>query len=220
MIDNLNGRIDVIFGLLIPVIYLVAIRFLPSSLTGTNQQIIFREIIIVLITSVMMYYSIYIIKVPVNQLGITPFTSVDFVLGLAAAFIIIAATLVFALALGKVGITFNSGTIMGALSNQPLWLLLLIVAVAAVSEEMVFRSLTITWIKGSTGSIFFGIAYSTLAFAAGHLHIYGPGKVLLTLIPGVLFAILFVFRGNIFTCIFAHIIIDIVGITPIIMSKF
>ena len=76
------------------------------------------------------------------------------------------------------------------------------VVLAPVREEAIFRFAGISAIYALTGSLFGGIALSSVAFGLGHLY-QGPGNALVHVIGGLILAYAFL-TGGLLAAIVAH----------------
>ena len=94
----------------------------------------------------------------------------------------------------------------------PLWLLALTILRAGVCEEILFRGYGIERLTALTGSRVIGAVVPGLVFMAGHIEGYGPVYALFLLPITVVLTVLYLFRRDLWTNIFAHLLIDGVGI--------
>jgi membrane protease YdiL (CAAX protease family) len=91
-------------------------------------------------------------------------------------------------------------------------LLALVALAAAISEEIVFRSIVISHIEAATGSTRLAAAVSLATFAFAHLGGWGWSQVLFAAVPGVVLVTFFVWKRNLAVVIIAHFLTDLVGL--------
>lgn len=101
--------------------------------------------------------------------------------------------------------------------ERSVWILL--TAIVAVSEEIIFRGYLITRLgRLFKGRIWIAAIISSLSFASGHLY-QGKGGLVLIFIYGMMFAALYVKTGSLYPGIIAHFIQDaIVAVFPNLAS--
>ena len=98
------------------------------------------------------------------------------------------------------------------LAALPPWYLALAIVIVAGSEEWLYRGLAIPLLERLTGNVWLAAAISLLAFALAHLPLWGVGASLSTLVAGVIFTALFIWRRDATGLIIAHIATDLYGL--------
>ncbi|MFP4471716.1 MAG: CPBP family intramembrane glutamic endopeptidase [Bacteroidales bacterium] len=92
----------------------------------------------------------------------------------------------------------NTGSPMGLLFN-----LFMVGVLAAVGEELLFRSVLIRLFRGWFGNVHMAVIVSSLLFSAFHLQFYG---FLPRFMLGLVFGYLFVWSGSVWLPILAHFV--------------
>jgi uncharacterized protein len=88
-----------------------------------------------------------------------------------------------------------------------IWVILC--AIVALSEEIVFRGYILTRVtRLAGGRVWVGVLAATLAFASGHLY-QGIGGLAIIAIYGLMFAGLYLYTGSLYPGIIAHFLQDI-----------
>lgn len=100
---------------------------------------------------------------------------------------------------------------MTKLGATPFWYRLLLVARAAVCEEIVFRGYPIPRIEEWTGSTWIAAAVSWVAFTIAHLGSWGWAQLIVAGYGGAILTALFVWRRDLGCNIAAHFIADGAG---------
>ncbi len=99
-----------------------------------------------------------------------------------------------------------------------LWLFLLKCLGVALLEETFFRALLVPLLRGEKGKDLFSVLLSAALFAAMHLlNLFSGnvGAVFLqvgyTFLLGCMFAVMLLYTGNVWLCIFVHFLFDVGG---------
>jgi membrane protease YdiL (CAAX protease family) len=87
----------------------------------------------------------------------------------------------------------------------------LLVATAAVTEEVLFRGYAIGVGQSVLGGPWQAFALSLVVFVAAHFR-WGVGHLLTVLWAGAMLSLLFVATGSLVACIVAHFVVDAVGV--------
>jgi membrane protease YdiL (CAAX protease family) len=98
-----------------------------------------------------------------------------------------------------------------AILKTPFWYRVLLVLRAAVVEEIIFRGYLIEKIRQLSGSMALAVVVSVAAFTYGHLRGWGPAHLIAVGASGVVFSLLYVWRRDLPSNIFAHFLSDAVG---------
>ncbi|MBI1407567.1 MAG: CPBP family intramembrane metalloprotease [Caulobacter sp.] len=105
------------------------------------------------------------------------------------------------------------------LAALPLWLRALTVLTAGVTEEFLFRGYAISRLKSLTGSTTWAALISGAVFIVLHLSAWGASQLLFVGVATVLMTGLFLWRGDLWSNIVAHLFIDgvpmlLLGLAP------
>ena len=95
-----------------------------------------------------------------------------------------------------------------ALAATPFWWRLISTVRAAVSEEVLFRGYAIERIQELTGSRTIAVIASCAIFTLDHVSSWGWTHEAIVAFGGLSFALLYVWRRNLWTSIIAHFIVD------------
>jgi membrane protease YdiL (CAAX protease family) len=98
-----------------------------------------------------------------------------------------------------------------AILKTPFWYRILLVLRAAVVEEILFRGYLIEKIRQLSGSTALAVAVSVLAFTCAHLRGWGAVHLIPVAASGLVLALLYVWRRDLPSNIFAHFLSDAVG---------
>ena len=99
---------------------------------------------------------------------------------------------------------------------SPIWLRVFAVLTAGIVEETLFRGYAVTRLWQLSGSLNLAVVLSSVAFAALHLPVWGPGPSLGFLIGGLATTAFFAWRRDLAAMIVAHTALDMWGlvVTP------
>jgi membrane protease YdiL (CAAX protease family) len=91
---------------------------------------------------------------------------------------------------------------------MPLSLLVVGCLLSATLEELTFRGYAICRLRGFGVSAPIAVAISVAAATISHVPFWGTGPIVIFGMGELLFALLFVWRGNLFAAIVAHILVN------------
>lgn len=131
--------------------------------------------------------------------------------GLAAFLLSAAVSAAFVYGSVYLGLGQNNKT-LAALASRPVPIILLIALAAAISEEIIFRSILISHLEAATGRTWIAAALSLAAFAGMHASGWGAGQVLFVAVPGLVLTLFFLWKRNLLICIIAHFLTDALGL--------
>jgi len=100
---------------------------------------------------------------------------------------------------------------VAAHGNAELVLAVVLVAVVALAEEIVFRGFLIRRITAVTGSCSVAVILSTLLFALGHGY-EGTAGVITVGLMGLCFALVYLWRGTLVAPVTMHFILDFISL--------
>ncbi len=99
-----------------------------------------------------------------------------------------------------------------ARAAHPIWMLFIFSAVAAISEEIVYRGILIGWLTRITGAQWSGALVALLLFALSHVGNWGWHYVILAAVPGFVLTLFFIWKRDLGVCIAGHFLLDFVGL--------
>lgn len=102
--------------------------------------------------------------------------------------------------------------------NAELILAVILVAVVAVAEEIIFRGYLIRRIAAVTGSTGAAVILSSVLFALGHGY-EGTIGVITVGVTGLCFALVYLWRGSLVAPVTMHFILDFIGIVVVPLWK-
>jgi membrane protease YdiL (CAAX protease family) len=102
--------------------------------------------------------------------------------------------------------------------NAELILAVILVAVVAMAEEILFRGYLIRRIAAITGSTGAAVILSSILFALGHGY-EGTIGVLTVGVTGLCFALVYLWRGSLVAPVTMHFILDFIGIVAMPLWK-
>jgi membrane protease YdiL (CAAX protease family) len=195
------------------------LRLLPSLEAGSNTDVVVRELASTLFCFGLLLM-IWLAKFTSGQaLGMIKPTPGDLGWAMVTAMGILILSVGTVRFLDSYGIEIQGAGASRALANRTPAILLMLVACTAISEEIIFRGILIPLITRAGANILVAGMISAVIFAAMHLHVWGLAKVFITIVPGVLFSLLFIMRGSLLSCILAHAIIDLIGLSGLIFMN-
>lgn len=205
-----------VIGLASPVAFFAFIRLLPNGLTASDSGVLVRQIAIIAISILWLIWLVRRSPLSANDLGLRRIRWGDPAWGLVAAFANITVGVLTAMALARWGFEVQNKAVIGSLSSRPTGLIVMLVIGAAISEEAIFRATMISAIRAASGSVVLAVFVSTAVFALFHIS-YGLAKLPIAFFSSAVFAILFVRCRSLPACIFAHAMIDFIGLAGVLM---
>ena len=199
-----------------PLALYALVRLLPSLLTASDDGVILREIVLIVASASWLALLTRNSPLSAKTIGLTRPKIGDLGWGVIAALAILVTSVSAALMFQHLGVQIDGSTVIGSLAARPSWLIFLIALTAAISEEVVFRAICIPAIEKASNSKLVAVIVSTIVFAIPHMTAYGVEKVLITLVPGLAFASLFVWRRSLAVCVIAHFLVDVVALAGLI----
>lgn len=148
---------------------------------------------------------------PLVSIGLGGLTAWSLGWGLVAGLLAILAFPVSALILEMFGVqsltAIRGAAALGAL---PLWARLATLATAGICEEVLFRGYAITRLRELTGSRALAVIVPAVVFVGLHAPSWGLAHLLYAAIVAVIMTVLFLWRGDLWSNIFAHLFADAV----------
>lgn len=198
-------------AVLAPAGFLLLVRLLPSLRTPSDAQVIIKCAAEIVATVALLYALIRWGRVPRETLGVRRVRASTFGWGflcfLASA--ILSVLTIFAFA--HFGITQDKATLV-ALASKPVPVILLIAAMAAIAEEIIFRSVLITQLEAATGMTWLAAMVSLAVFALAHAAGWGPWQIIFAAVPGLVLTLFFLWKRDLWICMIAHFLTDALGL--------
>jgi membrane protease YdiL (CAAX protease family) len=191
--------------------FLVLVRVLPSLRSESVAEVTGKAAVEIVATIVLLYGLIRWGGQRRVALGLRPVRASTFGWGFLcflASAILSAVTL---LAFAHFGVTQDKST-LAALASKPVPVILLIAAMAAISEEIVFRSIVITQLEAATGMTWFAAIVSLAVFALAHAAGWGAWQIIFAAVPGLVLTIFFLWKRDLWICMIGHFLTDAVGL--------
>jgi uncharacterized protein len=123
----------------------------------------------------------------------------------------------------KLGLSGSQPSIMSALAVKNVFqvpLATLLVAVVALTEEVIFRGYLLMRLRAVTGHMGWAVFLSTLVFAIGHGY-QGEAGLVAVGVMGLIFTAVYLSTGNLVTPVVMHFLQDFVGVVvfPLLAGK-
>jgi uncharacterized protein len=150
---------------------------------------------------------------PLSSIGFRRPTWKSFVIGVLAAIVLTAIQVIqFAIIIPMFHLsTAAIMTRLQSILQTPYWYRVLLVLRAAVVEEILFRGYIIEKVRQLTGSTVLAVIVSVAAFTYAHLGGWGPVQLISVGAAAVVFALLYVWRCDLPSNMFAHFLADAAG---------
>lgn len=175
-----------------------------------NRQIE-REAVFWALTVFLLGYILFFERRPLSSIGLRRPTLKGIATGLLVAILLLAgAALIVTVVFPWLGLGMNERA-MGALSSAPGWFLLLVLARAAIFEEIYYRGFAIERIAEITRTRWLAAAISLTAFTLAHLAYWGWTHLILVAFAGGGLTGLYLLRRDLSANIVAHFVFDILG---------
>ena len=101
---------------------------------------------------------------------------------------------------------------MNQLTQTPAWWRVISVIRAAVGEEILFRGYAISRLKRLTNSTPIAAFISLAFFTIAHIGTWGWGHLIIAAFGGLMLTLAYLWKGNIWVSIIAHVLIDGVSV--------
>jgi uncharacterized protein len=152
-------------------------------------------------------------RLPLSSIGFRRPTWRSFVIGVLAAIVLTAIQVIqFAVIIPLFHL--STATIMAtvqSIMHTPYWYRILLVLRAAVVEEILFRGYIIEKVRQLTGSTVLAVIVSVAAFTYAHLGGWGPVHLIAVGAAALVLALLYVWRRDLPSNMFAHFLADAAG---------
>lgn len=202
---------NLVVALLSTAAFFLTVRLMPKLVSASDLAIALREIAQAILAVGLLWVLIrYFREVPA-KLGVRAPDLSSLGWGLVAFLLSVIVSSACLAVASKYGITQNP-KVLDALLARPKWLLILIAMGAAISEEIVFRSVLISHVEAASGSIIVAAVVSLAAFALSHLGGWGVSQMVFAAVPGAVLTFFFIWKRDIWLCVIAHFLTDALGL--------
>lgn len=203
-----SNRSWTLFGLLIALFGLPAIVAIYNWQVAnpTDATIAVREIIILALTAFLLWIVVSRERLPLSSIGLSferPGRSLA--RGMALLVVIFAVLLAILAAYGALGIKYGEG----AKIAPSLWVALLTVFRAGVSEEVFYRGFALERLQALTGSKWLTATVVILFFAGFHYR-QGLAGVFIALVTGAILTGFYLWKRDLLAAIIAHFLVDFI----------
>lgn len=192
----------------------IALLGLPATVAAyhalvpapSTAAIIWRETAILALTAFLLWIVVRREGLPLSSIGLRfdrPGRSLAWGLGLTA--IIIVALLGLLAVYGMLGVRYGEG---GAIAAS-MWVTLLTVVRAGVSEEIFYRGFALERLQSLTGSKWVAAAVTLLVFAGFHYR-QGIAGIVLALVLGAIMTSFYLWKRDLAVTIVAHFLVDFI----------
>jgi membrane protease YdiL (CAAX protease family) len=191
-------------------IFFAAIHLLPSLKTGSDPQVIVRCVVQILV-AIAILYGLIRWGESREELGVRRVRGATFGWGLLCFVISAVLAILTLFSFSRLGLAQDEAMLL-ALASRPVPIILLIAATAALSEEIIFRSVLITELEAATGMRWLAGLISLVIFALAHAAGWGMTQVLFAAVPGLVLTLFFLWKRNLWICVLAHFLTDALGL--------
>jgi len=191
--------------------FLLLIHLLPSVATSDDSQIVVKAAAEICASLALLYALVRWGGEGRENLGVRRVRPATFGWGLLCflATAILSAIVVYSFA--HFGIGQDRGT-LAALASHSVPIILLIAAMAAIAEEVIFRSVLISQLEQAAGNSWLAGAISLAIFAGAHAAGWGPWQIVFAAVPGLVLTIFFLWKRDLWVCMIAHFLTDALGL--------
>lgn len=191
--------------------FLLLVGLLPSVAKASDQQIVIKAVVEIVATLALLYGLIQWGRVAPEALGVRRLRAASIGWGLVCFLVTAVLSAIVVYGFAHFGIAQDKGT-LAALASHSVPIILLIAAMAAIAEEIVFRAVLISQLETATGSAWLAGLISLVVFAAAHAAGWGPWQILFAAVPGLVLTIFFLWKRDLWICILAHFLTDALGL--------
>ncbi len=202
---------------LVGLLFLVAATFAPVNLysqhlfgwlLGPNYG---REVLWWVLTFGLYGYVMGVERRRLASIGLSRPKPLDLALGVFAGILLVMGMIVIQIAIFPLLHLRTNMKADQAIMATPFAYRLLLVTRAAVAEETLFRAYPIERLLSWRGSRLLAGALSVAAFTYAHLSYWGPAQLIIVGYGGIVLAVLYISRRNLWANMLAHFIADGAG---------
>lgn len=191
--------------------FLALVHLLPSVATASDAQIIVKAVVEIAASVALLFALVRWGGVTRDALGIRRVRGGTIGWGLVCFLASAVLSAITAYSFARFGIGQDKGT-LAALASHPIPIILLIAAMAAIAEEIVFRSVLISQLQVATGIPWLAGLISLVVFAGAHASGWGPWQILFAAVPGLVLTVFFLWKRDLWICMIAHFLTDALGL--------
>lgn len=171
-----------------------------------------REIVWIAIAILMLLWITRVERLKLSSVGLVRPSWGTFRWGLLATILLIVTVMLsFAIIAPMLGLRQNASA-TAALVEVPLWLFILTPFVAGFSEELVYRGYAVERLEYLTGRGWLAGLIAGTAFLLTHWS-WGGAQMIIVAFATVILTGLYMWRRDLWCCIFAHTAADLIGFT-------
>lgn len=160
------------------------------------------------LVAVMIGYILFVERRSLSSIGLKRPNWQTFVFAVPVGVLMVAIIITsYALVFPALGVRPNVKA-MSEIARTPFWYRLLLVARAAVSEEIVYRAYPIERVTMATGSRLAGLVFSIIAFSLAHLSSWGWAQLIPVTLGGLLLGAYYLWRRDLVSNMVAHFVAD------------
>ena len=197
------------------ILFLFALQFPIAGWIFTGQSLsmlLGGECIYWGLTLLIIFYVLQFERRPLSSIGLTIPTWRSAVFGMFGAIITVALmALIYLVVIPAFRLPADEPQ-MATLTALPIWFRCLLIARAALFEEILYRGFAIERLTELTGRRWLAAALSVIAFTYMHLAYWGWTHLLIAAAGGLVFTTMYLWRRDLSMTITAHALTDIVGL--------
>jgi membrane protease YdiL (CAAX protease family) len=204
-------RVHTIIGLLLT----LGVGLLPLGLWGRTYSglgmLLGNEVLWWIAVIIALLYVAFVERRAFASIGFRRPGALDIVLAVGAGILLVAGIVaIYQVVFPLLHLRMNAAE-MTYLLRTPFWYRFILVTRAAVAEELLFRGYPIERLTELTGSLVLAALISVAAFTYAHLASWGWAQLIVAGYGGVVLAILYLWRRNLWANMLAHWIADGAG---------
>jgi membrane protease YdiL (CAAX protease family) len=191
--------------------FLALVHLLPSLATASDGQIIVKALVEIAASVALLYALVRWSGATPEALGIRRVRGATIGWGIVCFLASAVLSIIILHSFAHFGVGQDRRT-LAALASHPVPVILLIAAMAAIAEEIVFRSVLISQLQDATGLPWLAGLISLVIFAGAHASGWGPWQILFAAIPGLVLTFFFLWKRNLWICMIGHFLTDALGL--------
>jgi membrane protease YdiL (CAAX protease family) len=180
---------------------------LPSGLRA-NDEILINEAVIWAMALAVLAIVLFWERLPLSSIGFRRPSWGAFFAGAAVTGGLMAVALAAAGLIAAAGFPIDNQDQENLVIGLPIWLQVLVVISAGITEEILFRGYPIERITALTGRRWLGALLPVIVFGAVHAPFWGVAHAVVAGFEGLLLTAVYVWRRNLWINITAHALLD------------
>lgn len=203
------------FHLLVAVLsvagFLALVHLLPSIARASDTQILIQAVVEIGASVLLLYGVIRWAGQPREFLGVRRLrvSALAWGGGCFVATAILSHLVAYAVAPFGIG---QQKETLAALASHPIPIILLLAAMGAIAEEIIFRSVLISQLEAATSRPWLAGLLSVSVFTCAHASGWGPSQIIFAAVPGLVWTLFFLWKRNLWICMIAHFLMDALGL--------